>query len=409
MPLEKTKFVAPLLSEPPLTGVGEDLGLGNNLGHEVIFRDGQSLVRGSEPPLFAFLMRDLAQYEWLLRSDLYSAALAFIRGDFDIRGDLISAIRFKKAITPASLRDWLSSMRTRFAPRRIESWIQSHFRAARNVHFHYDRSNEFYESFLDSRMLYSAADFKDSNQSIDDAQVAKLDHICKKLALQPGERFLDIGCGWGALITCAAERYGVHASGCTLSLEQRSFAAKSIAEKHLERRVIVQECDYRSLTGRFDKIASIGMFEHVGRHRLREYFRKIFDLLEDDGLFLNRGIIRPEGTTDDSETRFLDERVFPGGELATLSNVTREAGRMGFEVLDVQNLRLHYALTCRRWVERLQKNSEKCLRCMDPETYRTWLLYLAASAVNFQAGVTDLYQILMAKRQPRECLAWTGR
>ena len=163
------------------------------------------------------------------------------------------------------------------------------------------------------------------------------------------------------------------------------------------------------MTGRFDKIASIGMFEHVGRHRLREYFRKIFDLLEDDGLFLNRGIIRPEGTTDDSETRFLDERVFPGGLLATLSNVTREAGRMGFEVLDVQNLRLHYALTCRRWVERLQKNSEKCLRCMDPETYRTWLLYLAASAVNFQAGVTDLYQILMAKRQPRECLAWTGR
>jgi cyclopropane-fatty-acyl-phospholipid synthase len=381
---------------PPSGGAG----VANGLSYEVLFRDGRPLVQGTGPPLFAFLMRDPAQYEWLLRSDLYSAALAFVRGDFDVRGDLISAIRFKKEIARGGLRDWVSSMRVRWVPRRIESWIQTRLRAARNVRFHYDRSNDFYRSFLDSRMVYSSADFNDSNQDIDDAQLAKLDHICGKLALQPGERFLDIGCGWGALIARAAEQYGVSASGCTLSPEQRSFAAKSIAEKHLERRVMVNECDYRSLTGRFNKIASIGMFEHVGRRRLREYFRKVFDLLEDDGLFLNRGIIRPEGAKDGPETLFLDERVFPGGELATLSTVTHEAGRAGFEVLEVENLRLHYALTCRRWVERLQKNRDKCLRYVELETYRTWLLYLAASAVNFQEGVTDLYQILMAKRRP---------
>ena len=367
--------------------------------YEVIYRDGPSLLRGSGHPAFSFLVKDARQYEWLLRSDLYSTAVAFIRGDFEIHGDIIAAIRFKSETTRHGPRDFFASIAARLAPRRIESWFQTPLRAARNIRFHYDRSNDLYRSFLDSRMVYSCAYFKDPGCTLDEAQSAKLDHICRKLDLRPEDRFLDVGCGWGALVVRAAEKYGARADGCTLSRQQDLFAAGLIAEKNLEDRVMVHECDYRSVVGRFNKIASVGMFEHVGRHRLRNYFRKISSLLDEDGLFLNHGIVRPEGTTDGPETLFLQKTVFPGGELACLSTVVREAGRAGFEILDVENLRPHYALTCRRWVERLQQNMPECLKHVDRETYRTWLLYLAGSAMSFETGATDLYQILMAKRR----------
>jgi cyclopropane-fatty-acyl-phospholipid synthase len=181
-------------------------------------------------------------------------------------------------------------------------------------------------------------------------------------------------------------------------MQQDYLAARTVLEKHLETRVTIEERDYRELGGRYSKIASVGMFEHVGRKRLHEYFRKIYELLDDNGLFLNHGIIRPEGVTDDPDTVLLQRRVFPGGELATLSTVVAEAGRAGFEVLDVENLRLHYALTCRCWVERLQQNAAECLKYVDLEAYRTWLLYLAGSALSFRTGMTDLCQVLMAKR-----------
>jgi cyclopropane-fatty-acyl-phospholipid synthase len=373
-----------------------------NVAYEVIYRDGRSLLRGSGRPAFTFLMKNDQQLEWFLRSDMYSAAVAFIRGDFDMEGDIIAAIRFKTEVTRRRLRDSFASIAIRLAPRRVESWFQTSLRAARNVRFHYDRSNAFYQSFLDSRMVYSCAYFKDPKQTIDEAQSAKLDHICRKLDLRPQERFLDIGCGWGALVLRAAEKYGAVATGCTLSVQQDLHAARLIAEKKFDDRVKVQESDYRKLAGQFDKIASVGMFEHVGRRRLREYFGRVFKLLADEGLFLNHGIIRPEGTTDGPETLFLQRKVFPGGELATLSTVIREAGRAGFEVLDVENLRPHYALTCRRWVERLQQNMAECLKHVDHETYRTWLLDLAGSALSFEAGATDLCQILMAKRRPSQ-------
>jgi cyclopropane-fatty-acyl-phospholipid synthase len=369
------------------------------VSYEVIYRDGQSFLQGSGRPAFSFLLADTQQYQWLLRSDLYSAALGFIRGDFDIHGDIIAAIRFKGEVTRRSVRDLLASIGARLSPGRIESWFQTSLRAARNIRFHYDRSNDFYRSFLDSRMVYSCAYFKDPNQSLDDAQAAKLDHICRKLDIRPQEQFLDIGCGWGALVVRAAEKYGAVSTGCTLSVEQDLFATQVIAQKNLEDRVLIHECDYRKLFGRFNKIASVGMFEHVGRHRLQQYFRRVFNFLEDDGLFLNHGIIRPEGMMDGPETLFLQRKVFPGGELATLSTVIREAERSGFEILDVENLRPHYALTCRRWVERLQQNAAECLKYVDHETYRTWLLYLAGSAVSFDTGRTDLCQILMAKRR----------
>lgn len=373
-------------------------GIFDQFNYEVIYADGRSIVHGNGRPAFSFLLRDPGQYEWLQQTDLYSAARAFIEGSFDIHGDIISAIRFKKLSTKLGIRDLLSAVAARFAPRQLEAWFQSRRQAARNIRFHYDRSNDFYRSFLDSKMVYSCAYFKDETRTLDEAQTAKLDHICRKLDLQPEESFLDIGCGWGALAIHAAEKFGARSTGCTLSIQQEFYASKAVLEKHLDRRVDIHECDYRALDGKFSKIASVGMFEHVGRKRLREYFRKVFDLLDNDGRFLNHGIIRPEGTSDGPETLFLQRKVFPGGELATLATVLREAGRVGFEVLDVESLRPHYAMTCRHWVERLTANAADCLNHVDSETYRTWLLYLAGSALSFESGATDIYQVLLAKR-----------
>jgi cyclopropane-fatty-acyl-phospholipid synthase len=349
-------------------------------------------------PPFTLLTRDARQHAWFERADLYSAALAYIRGEIEVQGDLIAAIRFKKAAARRGWRDSLAALLAKVGPGWLETWFQSRRRAVRNIRFHYDRSNEFYAAFLDSCMVYSCAYFKDPAQGLDEAQSAKLDHICRKLDLRSGERFLDIGCGWGALVIRAAEGYGACATGCTLSVRQAEFATRAVAERKLQDRVTIRECDYRALEGAFAKIASVGMFEHVGRRRLREYFHTVFGLLEDDGLFMNHGIVRPEGARDGPETLFLRRKVFPGGELAPLSAVIAEAGRAGFEVLDVENLRPHYALTCRRWVERLQSNAAECMRHVDAETYRTWLLYLAGSAVSFESGATDVCQILMAKR-----------
>jgi cyclopropane-fatty-acyl-phospholipid synthase len=156
--------------------------------------------------------------------------------------------------------------------------------------------------------------------------------------------------------------------------------------------------DFRDITGKFDGIASVGMFEHVGRHRLLNYFRRVHDLLEPGGLFLNHGIVHPEFVTDDAQTLFLQRQVFPGGEVARLSDVIRAAELAGFEVLDVEDLRPHYALTCRAWVERLRQNEAACLAAVDRETYRTWLLYLAGAAANFEEGLTSVCQLLLAKR-----------
>ena len=213
-------------------------------------------------------------------------------------------------------------------------------------------------------MVYSCAYFANPHLDIDSAQLAKLDHICRKLDIQPGDRFLDVGCGWGALVVHAAGRYGAIAQGCTLSPQQAEFARSAVAERGLEHRALITQLDYRQLAGSFRKVASVGMFEHVGRHRLRTYFRRIFEMLDRDGLFLNHGIIRPEGVTDGPETLFLQRRVFPGGELASLSTVIRAAEQAGFEVIDVENLRPHYAITCRSWVERLQRNVDACLKAV---------------------------------------------
>ena len=375
------------------------------VAYAVRFPSGTEERRGEGRPAFTLVVRDRRHLQQVLEADAYSAALSFICGDFDVVGYLVAAVRFQQDHHRRGWRTVLHAAAARLAPHRIETWVQTRARAAWNIRSHYDRSNEFYRQFLDRRLVYSCGYFQTPDTPLDEAQIAKLDHVCRKLDLEAGDRFLDIGCGWGALLVHAAEHYGVRATGCTLSRSQAEYASEAARQRVPGVNVAVHEADFRDVTGRFDKIASVGMFEHVGRHRLHRYFGKVHDLLEAEGLFLNHGIVRPEFVTDGAQTLFLQRRVFPGGELAHLSDVIRAAELTGFEVLDVEDLRPHYALTCRAWAERLQRNAAACLEPVDRTTYRTWLLYLAGAAASFEDGLTSVSQLLLAKRRsPRRRL-----
>jgi cyclopropane-fatty-acyl-phospholipid synthase len=357
-----------------------------------IFRDGTVRQFGDGPPAFTFRVPSASALERLLATDAYSAAMAFVGGEFDVEGDLAAAIRFKGWQPRSNLRNRLLAVIARSATA-LESVFQNKARTARHIRFHYDRSNDFYRLFLDPRMVYSCAYFRAPEVPLEEAQLAKLDHICRKLDVRPGERFLDIGCGWGALLAHAAGRYGAVATGCTLSQAQYEFTCA-----RLEGRARVLELDYRDLTGRYDKIASVGMFEHVGLRRASQYFRQMAALLKPDGLFLNHAIARPQGVEDDAGSLFVRRQIFPGGQLIHLSETIREAENAGFEVLDVENLRPHYARTCRLWQERLTANREAALRVADEPTFRAWRLWLAACSLSFEEGVSSVYQVLMAKR-----------
>lgn len=365
--------------------------------YAVEYGDGNFDLNGNGEPSFKILATTRSQFERLLKLDAYSLAVQFVRGEFSVEGDLVAAVRFYHTQPHSQVQAGFLAALAKFGIGRLESWFQSKSRAAQNIRFHYDQSNDFYRQFLDSRMVYSCAYFKDPEQSLEEAQLRKIEHICRKLDLHEGERFLDVGCGWGGLITHAAEEYGTLSTGCTLSMEQFNFACRQVDERSLQRKVNVELSDYRDVKGSFDKIASVGMFEHVGRRRLKVYFRALNRLLRPGGLVLNHGIMRPEHVHDGPETLFVRRYVFPGGELARLSDVIRCAELAGFEVLDIENLRPHYGLTCRAWVRHLQENATECLRQVDPSVYRTWLLALAASAFCFEDGQLNLNQLLLYK------------
>lgn len=365
--------------------------------YAVEYADGSFDRYGHGAPQFKLMVTTPTHLRQLLALDAYSLAMAFVRGDFSVEGDLVAAVHFYQAQPHWSMRSGILALLATFGIGRLESWFQTKGRAARNIRFHYDQSNDFYRQFLDSRMVYSCAYFREQRQSLEEAQLRKLEHICRKLNLQPGESFLDVGCGWGGLIAHAATDHGAISTGCTLSSEQFNFANQLSAERGLDSGIRVELSDYRNMQGTFDKIASVGMFEHVGRRRMKRYFATLNRLLRPGGLVLNHGITRPETAHDNAETLFIRRKVFPGGEIPRLSEVIRWAERSGFEVLDVENLRPHYALTCRAWSARLQENVTQCLRHVDRSVYRTWLLALAASAACFEDGRLNLNQVLLYK------------
>lgn len=365
-------------------------------GYAIEFQNGSGRVDSEEQPACTFLVKDERQWRRLTSSDPYQLAMAFIRSELEVEGDLASAIQiFRKRFFPY----------TRPGLRAVQAYLKQRLKrdyrsgsTAEDIRFHYDRSNEFYGCFLDSRMLYSCGYFESQDTSLEAAQAAKLEHICEKLRLQPGDRFLDIGCGWGALVLYGAECYGAVATGFTLSEKQRDWAVARSESADLRDQTSFGISDYRTIDGKFDKIASVGMFEHVGPVALQRYFDKAYRLLNPDGVFLNHGIVRPSSMEAGPEAVFLSRFVFPGAQIVRLIDVIRCAEQAGFEVIDVENLRPHYALTCKAWVENLKRNRAQCLEHVDMQTYRTWLLYLAAMTVSFDVGETEIHQSVLVKR-----------
>jgi cyclopropane-fatty-acyl-phospholipid synthase len=274
-----------------------------------------------------------------------------------------------------------------------------------NIAYHYDVSNAFYRLFLDPEMVYTCAYFQpDWHDDLARAQRDKLDMICRKLRLRPGERLLDIGCGWGALICHAAEHYGVHATGVTLAEEQASLAREKAARLGLEGRVEVVLKDFTEMEGSFDKIASIGMFEHVGIRNHPAYFRAVHRLLKPRGLYLHHSIARRAKRSDRAfrklkpEYRALTRYIFPGGELDHLGMSVANLERFGFEVHDVEAWREHYRRTTRLWWENLNAHRAEAEAEVGPETTRLWLLYLAGCSLAFERGAVGVNQTLVSKR-----------
>jgi cyclopropane-fatty-acyl-phospholipid synthase len=267
------------------------------------------------------------------------------------------------------------------------------------IGFHYDQPVAFYRTFLDRDLVYSCAYFEDDATDLDQAQRAKIDYSLRKLRVQPGERLLDIGCGWGALVVRAAQEFGAYVLGVTLSERQAEEARRRIRAAGVEDRARVERWDYRELPGTtFDKIVSIGMFEHVGREKLPEYFDTAFRLLKDGGLFLNHGIANEQrGLRNGKASGFIERFIFPDGELVNVPETLQIAESSGFEVRDVENLREHYVRTLRAWVSNLERNRDAAVTAAGEESYRAWRLYMAGSAQGFRTGRMGLFQSLLAK------------
>ena len=334
---------------------------------------------------------------------------AYIYDDYDLEGNIEAVMELADTLTHsnlalrekvhlAALVRSLPTAKHAVHPARLFGSKHSSHRDRQAIAYHYNLPSEFYSLFLDDRLVYSCAYFHNPSDSLEIAQVQKLDHICRKLRLHEGDRILDIGCGWGALVLHAAKHYGVEAHGITLSEPQAEVARRRIAEAGLANRCRVEVCDYRELseTGGYNKIVSVGMFEHVGEKMLPEYFSRAYRLLEEGGVFLNHGIARTATWQRKGES-FSDKYVFPDGELVPLNVTARVAEGSGFEVRDVESLREHYALTLRHWVHRLEQNHEPARNITDEETYRIWRLYMSGSAHRFAMARLNLYQVLLTK------------
>jgi cyclopropane-fatty-acyl-phospholipid synthase len=275
-------------------------------------------------------------------------------------------------------------------------------RDSQAIKYHYDVSNDFFRLWLDRRMVYSPALYASDEDDLETAQERNLDSICQMLQLRRGDRFLDIGCGWGALIIHAAKHYGAKAVGITLSKMQANLAQERIRSAGLEHLCRVLIKDYREIAPDdvFDKIASIGMIEHVGAKFISKFFRKANDALLPGGLFLLSGITQPANRRVLAKAEsFIHEYVFPDGELQPLPELVRQAEQAGFEIISAESLREHYAHTLREWVCRLETNAEQARKLVDDVTFRIWRLYMAGSAHRFASRSMDVHQLLLAKAE----------
>ncbi|HEY1634130.1 MAG TPA: class I SAM-dependent methyltransferase [Acidimicrobiales bacterium] len=364
-----------------------------------------------------------------LRRILYAprelgAGRAYVAGELDLEGDVYAALALRDSMASRDRegeakvglgrRGWLDLLRAArrsgvFGPppaappeeARLRGRLHSKARDAAAISHHYDVSNDFYRLVLGETMTYSCAHFETPGASLDDAQRSKHDLVCQKLGLRPGARVLDVGCGWGTLAMHAARHYGARAVAITISERQAALAAQRVTDAGLASQVEVRQQDYRDVDdGPYDAIASIGMFEHVGLSRLAEYLGDLFHLLRPEGRLLNHGISRP-GPSGLDRKSFINRYVFPDGELHEVGAVVTAAQAQHFEVRDVESLREHYAKTLRKWVANLESGWDRAVDLVGVSRARIWRLYMAGSAMNFEAARTSIHQVLAVKDGPQ--------
>ncbi|TFW25464.1 class I SAM-dependent methyltransferase [Massilia arenosa] len=357
--------------------------------------NGQRFDFSPEPPRVEIRVPGPGALRYLLSPSLYNLGKAYVEGAIEVTGRASDMINVVNALARTSLK--AEGKLGRFI-RSFHSHSRKQDKAA--IQYHYDVSNEFYQAFLDPAMVYSCAYFETGTEDLATAQVKKIDHILNKIALRPGQTLLDIGCGWGALAIRAAEKYGARCVGITLSENQAALARERVRQQGLESRIEIRLQDYRDVSGQFDRITSVGMFEHVGRANLPEYFRIIHRLLAPDGLAMNHGITTTDvggGETPYGGGQFIEEYVFPHGELVHLSTVIQAMQQGGLEVRDVENLRRHYARTCAAWTENFENHAEQIRGLVDPKKFRIWHVYLAGCSYAFAHDLISLYQVVCGK------------
>jgi len=382
--------------------------------------DGTRWPDNSPRPVMLVLKHPGALRAMLLPGSEVGMGEAYLYDDFDIEGDIESVFGVADALAGAT-SGWRRKLRAgsdlvrlpasggprpaRRGTARLSGRRHSVERDRQAVTYHYDVSNDFYALWLDQRMVYSCAYFHSPDDELDDAQERKLDYLCRKLRLKPGQRLLDIGCGWGGLVMHAAQHYGVDATGITLSRPQAELANRRITSANLSGRSRVEVRDYRQVPPGgpegYDALVSVGMFEHVGAALLQSYFAQAWQLLKPGGVFLNHGIASRAMDKPQRGPTFSNTYVFPDGELTPINVTLHAAEEAGFEVRDVESLREHYALTLRLWVRRLEAHHDQALQFVDEPTYRVWRLFMSGSAYGFATGRHNVYQALMVRPDRR--------
>ncbi|TDY23466.1 cyclopropane-fatty-acyl-phospholipid synthase [Paraburkholderia sp. BL6665CI2N2] len=397
-----------MLFEKKLANWAEEIRSTSNLPARLVLWNGEHFDFGTfAEPHVTLNVRSASALPLLLDPSLDNLGEAYVNGKIDIEGKLTDIIDIGYALARSTVTNALSAVR---AVRAMTHTKRSDKRA---IQYHYDVSNEFYQLWLDENMVYSCAYFENGDEDLAAAQLKKIDYILTKIQLQPGQRLLDIGCGWGALVLRAAQKFGARCVGITLSQSQFDLAAARVKAAGLEDRIEIRLQDYRDVEGQFDRITSVGMFEHVGCRNLPDYFSRIRALLTDDGIAMNHGITSTGADSRESSlggSEFIDRYVFPDGELPNISVALEALQSGGLEAVDIENLRRHYARTLNTWSGNFEAQAEQARKLVDDVKFRIWRVYLAGCAYAFEHDDVSIYQIVCRKAgRSAATLPWSRR